>query len=200
MLIYGTKRVLLKSEKSTKAECPDCKTKGSLLFHVFSAHAHVFWIPTFPIGKKGISECQLCSGVWESKDMPEKVKFEYKKVKSESRVPIWQFTGIALFATLISWGVIANNENKEKELIHLANPQKGDIYKFKTESNYYSTLKIAKVTTDSIYIFENTYETDKMSGVYKIDKDENYSNNLYGVSKVTIKEMYEDGAIYSIDR
>ena len=65
----------------------------------------------------------------------------------------------------------SNGEAKKKELEFVANPVVGDVYKYKTEKQNYSTLKVTSVTADSVFVSPNEYETDKMSGIYKIDKD-----------------------------
>ena len=200
MIIYGSKAVHLKTAISKTAICPSCGTKGSLAFSVFRKHLHIFWIPLFPIGKKGVSQCQHCKNVLETKEMPEQIKREYDDLKHETEGPIWQFAGLMLIAILIALGYYASGEDKKQEIKYLANPQKGDIYKYKTETASYSTLKVAKVTNDSVFVFANEYEISKMRKIYKITKPENYSDLSYGISKTKLNDMYNSGEIFDINR
>ena len=54
MIIYGSKAVHLKSAQPPTAVCPSCGQTGTtVLTQGYSKHAHVFWIPLFPIGRIG---------------------------------------------------------------------------------------------------------------------------------------------------
>ncbi len=102
MIIYGSRAVHLKSAQLTAATCPSCKTKGSLILSLFRKHAHIFWIPLFPIGKKGFSKCQHCKHVLEDKEMPASIREQYNRLKQEAKGPIWQFVGLFLFGVLFA--------------------------------------------------------------------------------------------------
>ncbi len=200
MIIYGSKAVHLKTEISKTATCPSCGTQGSMTFSVFRKHAHIFWIPLFPIGKKGVSQCQHCKNVLETKEMPEPIKREHENLKSETKGPIWQFAGLGLIAILIAWGNYVSGEDKKEELKFIAKPQKGDTYEYKIETRSYSTLKVVSVTNDSVFVSPNEYEISKMSKIYKIDKPENYSDLIYGISRLKLSDMYNSGEILDINR
>ncbi len=101
MIIYGSRATHLKSAES-KTTCPSCKTKGSLILSVWGRYAHVFWIPLFPIGKKGFSQCQHCKGVLETREMPEEIKREYKELKENCKAPIWQYIGLLIFIVIFA--------------------------------------------------------------------------------------------------
>ena len=105
MIIYGSKLAHLKSEQSRNTTCESCDSKGTVVFSVFSKHVHVFWIPLFPVGKKVFSECLHCKKVLKTKEMPNDFKQEYKIIKSDSKVPVWQFSGLILIVLIILWGV-----------------------------------------------------------------------------------------------
>ncbi|KAB5492006.1 MULTISPECIES: zinc-ribbon domain-containing protein [Flagellimonas] len=200
MIIYGARAVHLKSAQSKNTICPSCNTQGSSVISIYRKHAHIFWIPLFPISKNGISQCQHCKKVLEPKEMPEPIKREYVNLKNDAKGPVWQFVGLGIIAALISWGFYANAEDKKKESAYLQSPQTGDIYSYKVEGGHYSTFKIMSVTQDSIFISPNQYEINKIGRVHTIDKPENYSEILYGMSRIKVKEMYESGEIYGINR
>jgi len=200
MIIYGWKEAHLKSSNSTICTCPNCESKGSMLFSVFSKHVHVFWIPFFPYGKKRYAECSHCKISFEYKEMPENLQQEYKNLLGETRTPIWQFSGVGIIAVLILWGVYSSKMDSEQEQQYLSNPEIGDVYEYKTDEGNYSTFKISEVFTDSIAIIQNDYETDKIGGVSKIDKSKNYSDAYYAISKKELKEMYDEKTIFDINR
>ncbi len=100
MIIYGSKAIHLKSVQSETATCPSCKKRGTLVFSVFSKHAHVYWIPLFPIGKIGFSECQHCKNVLEDKEMPEGLRLEYEDLEKETKPRVWQFIGLIIITVL----------------------------------------------------------------------------------------------------
>ncbi|WP_299314284.1 zinc-ribbon domain-containing protein [uncultured Aquimarina sp.] len=200
MIIYGSKAVHIKSEQSKKSICISCGTQGSLTLSVFRRHAHIFWIPLFPIGKKGMSQCQHCKNVLKTKEMPEPIRKEYDILKNKAKGPIWQFTGLGILVVLIAWGSYVNGQDKKLETEYIVSPMDGDIYEYKIETNSYSTLKVTSVSKDSVFVSPNEYEISKKSRIYKINKSENYSEFSYGISKARLKEMYESGEIFDINR
>jgi hypothetical protein len=200
MIIYGTKAVNLQSKSSKTATCPNCQTEGSITFQVYRKHTHIFWIPLFPLGKNGYSECSHCKNVLEPKEMPRNMQMEMDTIKHESRGPLWQFAGIGLIAILIIWGIIAGEQDKKMELEYIAAPAINDIYEYKSEGGSYSTMKVLEVSDDSVFVVYNLYETNKKTKIYKIDKSANYSDDVYGISRYDINTMYVDGDIFDINR
>jgi len=200
MIVYGSRAVHLKSALLNTVTCESCGTKGSILLSLYRKHAHIFWIPLFPFGKTGVSQCQHCKSAFEKKEMPEPIEREYNRLKGETRGPIWQFAGIALIALLILWGNYASGQSDKRNQEYIASPTKGDIYKYTMESGSYSTLKVTEVSKDSVFVCPNEYAIGKVSKIYKIDKSENYSKMSYGISKDRIKEMFETGDILGVKR
>lgn len=200
MIIYGSKAVRLNSAQSKVSICPGCGTQGSLVFSVYRRHAHIFWIPLFPIGMIGVSQCQHCNQLLEAKNMPENIRRDYEVLKNHTKKPLWQFAGLAIIVGLIIWGNISSSNGEKLEVNYLASPLTGDIYKYKIESKRYTTLKVVRVSNDSVFISPNEYETDKLTGVYKIDKQQNYSDMVYGISKENLNAMHKRGEIYDVSR
>lgn len=200
MIIYGSKPVHLKSAQPPTAACPSCGQTGTTVLSTYSKHAHIFWIPLFPIGRTGVAQCQHCKHAIADTHLPHDLKREYNTLKAETRTPIWQFSGLALIAILVVFMNYSSGETKKKELEYMANPVVGDVYKYKTEKQNYSTLKVISVSSDSVFVSPNEYETNKMTGVYEIEKEENYADFSYGISKGDLKQMHTDNEIYAIDR
>ena len=204
MIIYGAKAVHLKTVKSTNGICPNCNTKRELSISIFRKHAHVFWMPLFPLWKKGISECNHCKKVMKFKEMPESVKLEYQNLKANTKGPIWQFSGLALILVL-TYGLTVmsklGSESYQKKKLELFNsPMKGDIYEYVIKTGKYTTIKIVEVSIDSIYFSPNNYESNSIIKLHKINKVENYSDKIYSISKEKVKEMYTSGEIIGVKR
>ncbi len=200
MIIYGWRSAHLHTAKSQTAVCPSCNTKGSTIISVYSKHAHIFWIPLFPYGKTGVTECQHCKLVMKKKEMPDDIKSEYNNLKGDHKPHIWQYAGLLLISFLVVWFIYIGKQGKKMDQEYLVAPAIGDIYEFKTESGYYSTLKVMQVTADSVIVAPNDYEIEKKSRIYKIDKEENYPEYTYGISKTDLKKMYDSKEIYDINR
>ncbi len=132
--------------------------------------------------------------------MPENIRRDYEVLKNHTKKPIWQFSGLAIIVGLIVWGNISSSYNAKMEKEYLSSPLVGDIYEYKVNNERYTTLKVVRLSNDSIFISPNEYETNKVSGVYKINKEENYSDEVYSFSKEDLDTMYRKGEIYEIHR
>jgi hypothetical protein len=200
MIIFGSRSIHVNTEQLKNTDCPNCQSKESLIISIYRRHAHVFWIPVFPLGKFGISHCNHCKQALRSYEMPSYIKSEFNRVKKVSRGPAWQFSGLILFALLIVFAGFASKSDRASEKIYLETPLVGDVYEYKLAYKQYTTMKIMKVTHDSIFVSLNDFEINKSSRMYKIDKPENYSKTLYGYSKKEISDMYNSKIIFDINR
>lgn len=199
MIIYGSKAVHLKSLHSQSATCAHCGTEGQMLFSVFSRHAHVFWIPFFPIGKKGLAQCAHCKQVTELKHMSPTIRNDYNVIQSHTKTPWWQFSGLALLIVAIFFGNLSAKKSEETQNQYMAAPQKGDVYQYKVEQNY-STLKVTAVDPDSITVTPNDYAINKQFNTSEIDKPENYTTSSYRLSRAQLLSMYGKKDIYGVTR
>jgi hypothetical protein len=200
MIIYGTRAAHLGTKELPNIVCRDCETQGSIRLSLFRRHAHVFWIPLFPLNKFGISECQHCKSTLRHKEMPEALSREYDNLKMETKGPLWQFSGLFLMAILIVWISFTSGKNKELEVQQINNPEVGDVYSYEIETGRYSTFKVAEITNDSIFLYPNDYEINKVTRVYKIDKENNYSDSAIGFTRQEVVNLYNSGTIYDVDR
>ena len=69
--------------------------------YVFQKYAHIFWIPFFPLGKSGASQCGHCQQVLKAKQMPSDVRLAYDNVAAKAKIPYWTFAGVAIIAIII---------------------------------------------------------------------------------------------------
>ncbi|APQ16551.1 hypothetical protein [Maribacter hydrothermalis] len=200
MIFFGTGSANLGAVKTRNITCQHCNNQNTVFINIYRRHAHIFWIPVFPINKSGSSYCTHCKEVLSPKEMPEGLKMQYKNIKGNAKGPLWQFSGLAILACLIGFAIFSSGKDKENTQVYLSDPVVGDIYEYKADNGNYSTMKLKKVTEDSLYLSLNDFEISKKSRLYKIDKDENYPEITYGYSKTEMLQMQKQGVILDINR
>jgi hypothetical protein len=132
--------------------------------------------------------------------MPEEIRMAYRAIKSEARGPIWQFTGLALLTIFIAWMSVSISKENEREKEYIAAPMNGDVYHYKVDLGRYSCMRVVFVTPDSVHVALNEYETNMRTGVNDINKNENYSGDIFGISRSGLLELYETKEIYHVER
>jgi len=199
MIFYGSKGNHLHSEQVNGIKCSHCEQQTTHTFSVFGRYAHIYWIPLFPMGKKGVSECNHCKITLAPKEMDEPLKLAFKNVNGNTRTPFWHWSGLGLIAILIALLSFTGSQHKKDAVTYINDPKKGDVYEFKA-NEYYSLLKVASVSEDSIFVIANDYEIERQSRLYKIDKSSNYTTTPYGISRERIKELFASKEILDVDR
>ncbi len=201
MIFYGRKASRIKDGQINNVTCPNCEDLTSMNYSIFGKYAHIYWIPTFPMGRENISECNACKQTFLVNELPEQIKQKFSREKEGVKTPIWHFSGLAIIALLIAmiFWFASQNDAENEEFIQT--PQIGDVYSIESENKgYYSSMKVTEVTNDSVHLIVNDYEVDKRSGIYKIDLDKNYTIQAYSLSKVDLFNLYKSEVIYEIDR
>lgn len=198
MIIYGSRNIELAKEHILD-KCPHCGTSNSIDMHVFQKYAHVFWIPFFPMGKTGVSQCDHCKQILKVKEMPDSLRQSYENLKTSSKTPVWTFAGIALVVGLITLGIISDKKNDEKNAQLITAPQTGDIFEIKIKERQYTVYKVKEVSKDSVYLLVNNYEVNKRSGIDEL-KSKDYATDVYALSKGELKKMFDSGEIIDIER
>src|SRR5687768_1747886 len=200
MIIYGSRSSHVKSIQLDNEACPHCSTHGSVTMSTFTRYAHVFWIPFFSLGRFSVSHCQHCKQTLTVKEMPAQIRAYHLRNLAETRLPLWQFAGVALLSVGIGFSVFANNLDKEVQAERVKSPMAGDVYELKTNEGAYTTFRIVNVKMDTIAVHLNNYEVKTVSGINKLDKDENYSDSTYLIPVSTLQEMFTAGEIVDINR
>ncbi|GAB5557390.1 MAG: hypothetical protein SchgKO_16030 [Schleiferiaceae bacterium] len=118
----------------------------------------------------------------------------------EASGPVWQFSGWALIAVVVSlfiWGE-SNQDQKLNELF--LQPQVNDIYHFKTEDGLYASFKIVDMSETQWVISENISESHSLSDLKAIDPEVGFSNYSFAIAKDIVKEELTRGVIVDISR
>ncbi len=201
MIIYGTRSKQL-AKQMVPQKCSNCGTPNSVDLYVFQKYAHVFWIPFFPIGKTGASECSHCKQVLPLKQMPESLSASYEQLRSQEKTPVWMFSGLALLAVLVVAGIVTSKQKDVRNARLIAAPHQGDIFEVRTENRQYTLYKVHDVKGDSAFLQLSTFETNKISGLYDLKRkgEAAYTEELYSFSTAELKEMVKKGEIIDIER
>jgi len=199
MIFYGSKGVHLHSEQVSGVKCSHCEQTSTHTISIYGRYAYVYWIPFFPLGKKGVSECNHCKITLELKEMSESLKLAHQNVKGNAKTPIWHWSGLGLVAVIIGISGFLSAQHDKAAITYIDKPLTGDVYEFKP-NEYYSLLKVTSVDQDSVYVISNDYETERQSDLDDIDKASNYTTTPYGISKERIKELFESKKILDVNR
>ena len=201
MIVYGTRSSQLAKEMVPQ-KCTNCGTANSVDLYLFQKYAHVFWIPFFPVGKTGISQCNNCKQVLKQKEMPPSLQSSFENLRKDYKAPVWMFAGLALVALIIISATISNKRQDERNAKLILLPRHGDVFEIKTKSNQYTLYRVQEVKGDSAFLQLNNYETNKLTGLSDLKRkgDEAYSDELFSFSKAELKAMLEKGEIMDIQR
>lgn len=200
MIFFGKKASVLRQDLLFGKKCPHCSAVGTTEMNVVAEYAHVYWIPFFPMGKKGISQCRQCKTVLEEKEMPTDLKTEYDLMRNEAKTPIWQFTGLGILGIVIVLGYFASKESDKNDLAYLNSPAVEDVYNYKIASGEYSLMRVASVNGDTVGVNLNTMQINKLTRIYKINKPENFDTSVVYFLKSQLLEMHDKGDLISVDR
>lgn len=198
MVLIGTRDSNVKNGKVLNEKCPKCETENALHFSIYRRYTHLTLIPLFPVGKYVNIQCSNCEDTFEYEDLPESIQEKLKNEKIESS--IWMFTGSTVLALFIIFTINNYIQKKDKTSVLIKNPIKGDVYNLKFSNGYYSSMRIDKVTIDSIYTTHNNFNAYLPYEVDDIDKPENYSDRKIYYSKKDIIKLYQEDEIIEIKR
>jgi len=134
--------------------------------------------------------------------MTDLMRLSSDNLKSQSKTPLWTFSGLALIVILITVGVVNDRNKDQRNAKLISSPQSGDVLEVKTKENQYTLFKVDNVRGDSIFLRVHNYETNKIDGLSDLRRkgDSAYSEDLYSIDKKDLKKMFEKGEIIDIDR
>lgn len=198
IFLIGTKDSNLKNGIISDSTCPTCKSQNSLHFSINRRYTYLTLVPLFPVGKYVIIKCEKCSKLFDYEDLQEN---DQEKLRNEKLKPsIWMFSGSIILILFIVYSLNNYIQTKDKTSILIKNPVAGDVYNLKLSSGYYSTLKINRITKDSIYTTHNNFNAYMPYEVDDINIEENYSDRKVSYSRKDLVKLYEEGEIIKISR
>jgi hypothetical protein len=198
MIIYGTNAKLVKTEYIGET-CPNCNSLNTMSMSIFQRWAHIFWIPTFPIGKTGASHCTHCQQVLNLKQMPEILRISYDNLKSQTRIPIWTFSGVGVIILIGVAVTISNLHTADKVTKMIPALKAGDILQVKLKDNVYTLARVSRVKGDSVFLLPNQFQTDKATGINDL-KSKGYETQEELLTTADLQEMNKKEQILDIER
>ena len=201
-MIYGTKTTPVATENIADS-CANCQTSNSILMSVLQKYVHIFFIPFIPVGKTGVTVCAHCKQALTKGEFNGSLNSRYDTLKSQSKTPIWTFSGLVLLAILILFLIVSDRQKKEKVATMIQTPQSGDVYEVKDgNTKQYTLYKIQRMNADTIFILMNQFETNKLSGLKDLREkgDAGYSADEIPLTKADLQKMMADGEIIDVER
>jgi hypothetical protein len=194
IFIYGRKKAKIKSTTDHIGACTTCNSIG-LEFEIFRDYYHLFWIPLFPIGDKEFKvHCIKCG-------KPNNFNPRVKHFESITRTPLYLYSGLLIFLTLIITLVIGNINTQKEKALFVADPKVGDVYAIRkdvNDSTYYYFLRVARIQSDTVIVYPNAFQY--FSYVYKLNDQDYFVTQEFFYTKKELKELLEKGEINSVER
>lgn len=200
MIFYGKKASVLRKEQFFGLKCPNCQSTNTVHGAVVGSYGHLYWIPTFPMGKTVVAQCENCRKTFNEAEMSPEMKQAITPMLNEVKTPIKFYSGLIVIVGLIALGAFISINGDRENLKYIAAPAVGDVYNLKIDYREYTTQKVVRVTADSVFCAENQYSVNKQRGLYDIEKEKNYTTSEVGYSLVDLKKMLDDKKIISVKR
>lgn len=201
MVIYGI-RSSSRGTFDMPGKCVSCGSEHTTEPHMEQRYAHVFWVPLFPVGKRGSTFCHHCKLARASKDLDPQTRLLVNDLKKEVRTPVWMYSGLLILGLLIPLAFWQSARHGEKMRAYLSAPAVGDVYDIDLTPGGYTVYKVTAVRNDSAGVAMSTYETDRSRGLYSLRTkgDEAYDEERVWFSKADLLRMHEDGVIIAVKR
>lgn len=132
--------------------------------------------------------------------MPDELKEQALRMKTAAGFPLWYFSGLGVIALIVLGVMISAEWDKKENARLMGEPKAGDVYEVKTTDNHYTSMKISHLTRDTVYFYFNQYEVDRITGMDRIKKEENYSKEATGISLPTLQQLFDEGEVVDIER
>lgn len=169
---------------------------------IFQYYGHVFWIPLFPFGKTGVTQCSHCQQILQKNDFDPNLTEVYNAVKTNAKAPLWTFVGLGILAGLLIWCVIDSRQDKAHNTQLLLAPKKGDVYEIKMDDKKYTLFKVDEVVNDTIFLLMHEYQTNLAAGLSDLKNQgtKGYGHDVLPLGKTDLMEMFNKGEIINVDR
>jgi len=198
MVLVGTRDSNIKNGNISNEKCSKCHEENTLDFSIYRRYAHLTMIPLFPVGKLVFIKCSSCQERFDYEDLSETSQLKLRNEKLGSS--LWMFLGSIILAVFIIFTINNYFLEKDETSILIKNPLEGDVYELKLSNGFYSSMRIEKVTADSIFTTHNDFNASMPYAVDDLNKTENYSNKKVYYSRKDITRLYEEDEITKITR
>lgn len=202
-LIHGIRRKELRGEL-LQGLCPKCADQGTMQLLVVQPYVHLFWLPLFPLPKRGRWKCMHCGHEVKQGQMPEHAREILPLLKQEARTPWWTFTGSVLLAVPLVFFVQAIADHGKEQDSLLQEPNVGDVWTIKLGHKHYTLYRVEEVRTDSVFVRKSAHEVEG-AGILALSKfqlanADDFTGDRMGYARKELLELEAHGPIYSMER
>lgn len=131
--------------------------------------------------------------------MPAALKFSYDNLKVQTKTPLWTFSGIGVIILIAIFVTIHGKQNAERVTKLIPALQKNDVLHMKFEDNVYSLIKVTRTKGDTVFFFNNKYQTDSSTGTNDL-KGKEYDTEERFFTVADLKKMNSEDKVLDIDR
>lgn len=187
-------------------ECPKCGDIGEVYLYGYTVYIHIFWIPTFSIGKRVKVICGNCDAKTKLKKMPQEVLDIVPEFKKEIKIPFTHFIGSVLLVLFIAFMVYILNQDEIDDTEKLQSPLIEDIYKIhelEAEEALYTSWKVVNVKADSVFVLVNEMKVESIWKLFTgLKKEENhrYQDDTIGYSINDLLTLESKDIIIGVNR
>lgn len=111
MIIFGTRTRTIIPKETRAYNCENCKSEKTVTFSFLASYFHVFWIPLFPISKKGISQCSHCKQVLYAKEMSPRMKENCVSASANAKRPLTHYFGLFIIGLVVCLFIYGSFQN-----------------------------------------------------------------------------------------
>lgn len=198
MIIYGTRAKALSTEQVVDA-CPNCNSRNTVHISVLQQWAHIFWIPIFPIGKTGVSQCTHCKQVLKLKEMPAGLRLSYDNIKAQTKTPVWTFAGLVLIAVAAVAITLIQQQKSQRVTQMIPSLKKGDIIHLRLSDTTFTVEKVSRVKGDTVFLLYSKYQIDRFMDISDLESKE-FETQEEAVTVADLKAQDKKDEIIDIKR
>ena len=169
MRLVGSAERDLRKFEALAAKCNACGKSGkhgTWRYRWF----HVLGIPFFPIGRTLVSTCRNCGTTVEGKDHTHEELEDLKPFAGTGRPPLYLFSGVALMAISMVWGIRHSGAESEAERALLSSPLPNDQYLIKNTDNPgapFELFLVTRIGSGGVYGYPSKAHHPKAADCYQ---------------------------------
>ncbi|MBZ4189677.1 zinc-ribbon domain-containing protein [Niabella beijingensis] len=201
MIIFGTRGKTLRTN-AAPINCDHCGTKNSVYLSFAVRYFHIFWIPVFPTGKKGMTQCSHCKQVLYENQLPTALRPVFYSEKQKIKTPLKYYTGLLLVGVFALFVMYTGYTSSKNNKLYIKDPKIGDVYEVKEQPDKFTLYKVTAVTADSVALVVNNYAADRSSALYKLRRTHgtDYGSETISFSRNQLQSMFDGKQILNVKR
>jgi zinc-ribbon family len=195
LFIFGKRIARIGKWIDTEHICYPCKSFDREVV-AYRPYFHFCFIPVFPIGKKQLEmHCRNCGD-------ETRLDSVVRQYEARAKTPFYLYSALILFVALAAVWFYWNRSTQKHKIEMVSNPSVGDVYTIREESNNETTyyfLRLVEIRPDTVMAFRN--HLDYSGFVSSLASDDYFvKTDTLAFRKSKLKDMLENGEIYSLDR